>query len=161
MIHTCKQSPVPAWFVERLPQVREYLDRNENVLGVRTVWLSWWHLARAGGHADVLALARVRDRLLQRLLSEGLNKERDLPYFLRTAGEQNNDRMRLVRDRAMKVHKLVEKWHQREGEGQQSETLAKRVPPAEQAISGRSFAFTWRSSVKSAGGPMPLPTLSG
>jgi cellulose synthase operon protein C len=98
-----------------LPRVREYLDRNENLLGVRTIWLAWWHLAQAGGHADVLTLARVRDRLLHRLLSEGLNKERDLPYFLRTAGEQNSDRMRLVRDRAIKVHKLVEKWHQREG----------------------------------------------
>ena len=78
---------------------------------MRAVWLAWWHLARVGGQADVLALARVRDRLLQRLLAEGLNKERDLPYFLRTAGEQNSERMRLVRERALRVHRLVEKWH--------------------------------------------------
>jgi hypothetical protein len=91
--------------------VREYLERHEGMLGVRAVWLAWWHLARVGGQADVLALARVRDRLLQRLLTEGLNKERDLPYFLRTAGVQNSERMRLVRDRARTVHRYVEKWH--------------------------------------------------
>src|SRR5262249_40199457 len=103
---------VPASFLNRLPRVREYLERHEGVLGVRVVWLAWVHLARAGhGQADVLGLARVRDRLLQRLLTEGLNKERDLPHFLRTAGEQNSERIRLVRDRAMKVHRLVEKWH--------------------------------------------------
>jgi hypothetical protein len=111
VVHTCRQSPVPEGFLKRLPKIREYLDRHEGVLGVRAAWLAWWHIARVGGQTDVLALARVRDRLLQRLLSEGLNKERDLPYFLRTAGEKNNDRMRMVRDRALKVHKLVEKWH--------------------------------------------------
>jgi hypothetical protein len=81
------------------------------MVGVRAVWLAWWHVARVGDQADVLALARVRDRLLQRLLAEGLNKERDLPYFLRTAGEQNSERMRLVRDRALRVHRHVERWH--------------------------------------------------
>lgn len=111
VVHACRQSPVPEAFLKRLPKIREYLERHENVLGVRAAWLTWWHIARVGGQADVLALARVRDRLLQRLLTEGLNKERDLPYFLRTAGEQNTDRMRMVRDRALKVHRLVEQWH--------------------------------------------------
>src|SRR5262245_32925911 len=111
VVHACQQDPVTESFVHRLPKVREYLERHEGMLGVRAVWLAWWHLAGVGGQADVLALARVRDRLLQRLLAEGLNKERDLPYFLRTAGEQNSERMRLVRDRALRVHRLVEKWH--------------------------------------------------
>ncbi len=120
VIHACQQSPPPDAFLKRLPKIREYLERHETMLGVRAAWLAWWHLARIGGQADVLALARVRDRLLQRLLGEGLNKERDLPYFLRTAGEQNNDRMRMIRDRAMKVHKLVEKWHARDLKGERS-----------------------------------------
>src|SRR5262245_27637866 len=110
VVHACRQDPVPSAFLNRLPKVREYLERHEGVLGVRVVWLAWVHLARAGhGQADVLGLARVRDRLLQRLLTEGLNKERDLPHFLRTAGEQNSERIRLDRDRAMKVHRLVNK----------------------------------------------------
>ncbi len=105
-------SPVPETFLARLPKVREYLDRYEGMLGLRVVWLAWVHLARAGhGQADVLGLARVRDRLLQRLLEQGLNKERDLPYFLRTAGGAGGERARIVRDRALRVHRLVEKWH--------------------------------------------------
>jgi hypothetical protein len=111
VIYVCRHSPAPEAFLKRLPRIREYLDRHEKDLGVRAAWLAWWHIARVGNQTDVLALARVRDRLLQRLLAEGLNKERDLPYFLRTAGEHNTDRMRMVRDRALKVHKLVEKWH--------------------------------------------------
>jgi FtsH ternary system domain X7 len=111
VVHACRQDPGPESFLNRLPKAREYLEHHEGMLGVRAVWLTWWHLARVGGQADILALARVRDRLLQRLLAEGLNKERDLPYFLRTAGEQNSERMRLVRDRAVRVHRLVEKWH--------------------------------------------------
>jgi hypothetical protein len=111
VIHVCSLPSIPNWFATRVPAIREHLERNENILSVRTVWLAWWHLARCGGQADVLALARARDRLLQRLLNEGgLNKERDLPYFLRAAGDQDSDRMRLVRDRAMKVHKLVDQW---------------------------------------------------
>lgn len=112
VVHACHQDPVPESFLSRLPKVRDYLERHEGSLGVRAAWLAWWHLARAGGgQADVLGLARVRDRLLQRLLELGLNKERDLPYFLRVAGEQNSDRMRLVRERAVRVHKLVDAWH--------------------------------------------------
>src|SRR5262245_644446 len=112
VVYACRLSPVPESLRSRLPRIREFLERHENMLGVRAVWLTWWHLARVDHeHVDVLGLARVRDRLLQRLLGEGLNKERDLPIFLRTAGEQNSQRMRLVRDRALKVHGLVAKWH--------------------------------------------------
>lgn len=112
VVHTGRQTPVPASFVARLPRIREYLERHEGVLGVRAAWLAWWHLAGPGAPAeDVKALAHVRDRLLQRLLTEGLNKERDLPYFLRTAGAENSERMRLVRERAKRVRLAVEKWH--------------------------------------------------
>lgn len=111
VLYACTLNPVPESLLKRMPKIREYLEKHDAMLGVRAAWLAWWHLARVGGQTDVLALARVRDRLLQRLLAEGLNKERDLPYFLRTAGEQNSDRMRLIRDRAMKVHQLVTRWH--------------------------------------------------
>jgi hypothetical protein len=111
-LYACLLSPVPTSFRQRLPKVREYLERHEGILSVRTVWLSWWHLARVDAdHMDVLGLARVRDRLLKRLLSEGLNKERDLPIFLRTGGEEGGSRMRVVRDRLQQVQRLVEQWH--------------------------------------------------
>jgi len=112
VVHACRLSPLPRSLIERLPPIRDYLEKNEGAMGTRAVWLAWWHLAQANGPADVLILARVRVRLLQRLLTEGLNKERDLPYFLRVAGEQNSERIRQVRDRAMRVHKLVEKWQE-------------------------------------------------
>lgn len=112
VVHACGLVPVPESFLGRLPAVRAYLEKYEGVLGLRAVWLAWARLAGVGpGRADVLALARVRDRLLNRLLTEGMNKERDLPYFLRTSGDTTGDRLRLVRERAVKVHKLVEKWH--------------------------------------------------
>jgi cellulose synthase operon protein C len=112
VIHACQLRPVPQSFVNRLPRVREYLERHENMLGVRAVWLVWWHLNGLGGPAqDVKAVAHVRDRLLQRLLTEGLNKERDLPVFLRMTGEENSERMRSVRDRAKHLYAVIEKWH--------------------------------------------------
>ena len=111
VVHACRQKPVPESFVHRLPKIREYLERHERARGAgRLAGLVAPGRAGAVGE-DVKALAHVRDRLLQRLLAEGLNKERDLPIFLRTAGEQNSERMRLVRDRALRVHRLVEKWH--------------------------------------------------
>jgi len=120
VIHAFLQSPVPDFLRKRLPKIREFLEKYEEVLGVRPVWLTWSFLARADGdHVDVLALARVRDRLLNRLLTQGLNKERDLPYFLRTAGSQDSQRMRLVRERAVRVHKLIDDWHLKEKKGPQ------------------------------------------
>ncbi len=111
-IHACGLDPLPPAFVERMPAVRAFLEKNEGVLAARTVWLAWHALAQAaGGAADLLALARVRDRLLHRLFTEGLNKERDLPAFLRVGGEHSGERMRGLRERAMHLFHLVEKWH--------------------------------------------------
>jgi hypothetical protein len=110
LVALCRQAPPPAWLGAHLPAARQYVERHEEVLGIRVVWLAWWHLAHAGGAADVLALARTRDRVLKRLLEEGLNRERDLPYFLRTGGEAAGERLRLVRDRLARVRELALKW---------------------------------------------------
>jgi hypothetical protein len=111
-IYSSLLKPIPESFLKHLSAIREFVERHENVLGIRTIWLAWVHLAKVGGGPpDVLALARVRDRLLQRLLAEGLNRERDLPYFLRAAGEGSSDRMRVVREKALRVYRLVENWH--------------------------------------------------
>ncbi|WP_020468231.1 hypothetical protein [Zavarzinella formosa] len=111
-IYACGLDLLPASLTDRLPAIRAFLEQHEGVLGARTVWLAWHALSKAAdGSADVLALARVRDRLLSRLFTEGLNKERDLPYFLRAGGEQSGERMRGLRERAMRLFRLVEKWH--------------------------------------------------
>lgn len=109
-----QQEPPPAWLLAELPKVQKYIEANEPKLPVRVAWLAASRLARLSGkgsnNADVLGLARVRDRLLQRLLEHGMNPEVDLPFFLRTAGLNDSDRVRLVRDEAGELHKLVRKW---------------------------------------------------
>ena len=101
--------PVPGWLRARLPAIRQYLEANDGKLPVRAVWLLALRVAALSG-ADVLGLARVRDRILGRLLDSGLNAETDLPFFLRTAGLKDSERVRLVRDRAAELHRLCRGW---------------------------------------------------
>jgi hypothetical protein len=103
------QDPVPSWLLSRLPAVQNYLEKNEGALPVRAVWLTGCRLAQLSG-SDVLGLARVRDRLLQRLLDQGLTAERDLPMFLRTAGLKDSERIRVVNEKATELHAAVRKW---------------------------------------------------
>ena len=101
--------PVPDWLRSRLPAIQHYLEANDAKLPVRAVWLLALEMA-ALTVADVLGLARVRDRILQRLLDSGLNAETDLPFFLRTAGLKDSERVRHVRDQAVALHALCRKW---------------------------------------------------
>ncbi len=103
------QNPVPAWLTTRLPTVQAYLEKHESSLPVRAVWLAAYRLSQLAG-SDVLGLARVRDRLLQRLLDQGLTPEKDLPSFLRFAGHKDSERLRVVRDKALELHAAVRKW---------------------------------------------------
>lgn len=103
------QSPQPAWLRDRLPAVQKYLEVHEDRLPVRAVWLAAVRLAQLAG-TDVLGLARVRDRLLQRLLDHGLSPERDLPRFLRNAGRKDSDRLRVIQERAHEVHAAARAW---------------------------------------------------
>lgn len=61
-----------------------WLDRHEENLDVRTLWLARAALARLSG-GDTLMLARTRDQVLQRL-QRGVSLSRDVPQFLRVAG---------------------------------------------------------------------------
>lgn len=103
------QNPVPSWLKARLPAVQAYLEKYEGALPIRAAWLAGFRLTQLSG-ADILGLARVRDRLLNRLLTEGLSPEKDLPSFLRYAGHKDSERMRVVRERALDLHAAVRKW---------------------------------------------------
>lgn len=105
VVWASRQKPVPAELRRRLPEVQRYLERHDHLLPVRMVWLAWHGLA-----GDVLTLARVRDRLLERLLAEGLGVERDLPGFLRFAGQREGDRLRTVRERAEHLRQRAHRW---------------------------------------------------
>ena len=121
------QQPVPAWLLTRLPTVQKYLETHEAALPVRAVWLAGYRLAQLSG-ADVLGLARVRDRLLQRLLTQGLTAERDLPGFLRFSGVKDSERMRTVRDKATELHAAISKWLDDSIKQQKNEHLRANQP---------------------------------
>jgi hypothetical protein len=76
------------------PAIVSYLDKHEISLPIRANWLMRRCMATLCG--DVLGLARVRDRLLERLFTEGLRMQFDVPTFIRFAGRKESDRMRRI-----------------------------------------------------------------
>ena len=103
------RTPVSAALVARLQPVQHFLEKNEHLLPVRAVWLAWSHLVHLA-RGDVLALARTRDRLLERLFHNGLRPELDLPSFLRFAGQPGGTRFRGVRDWFVKMCDRMHRW---------------------------------------------------
>jgi len=122
-----EHNPVPTWLAARLPAMQAFLEKYENTLPVRAVWLTGYRLSQLSG-ADILGLARVRDRLLQRLLDQGLTAERDLPSFLRFAGLKDSERLRVVRDKALELHAAVRKWLDSNADAQKSDLLRQNMP---------------------------------
>lgn len=104
-----RQKPVPHELRRRLPAIQRYLERHDHLLPLRVAWLAWTGLIHVAGD-DVLALARVRDRLLNRLLSDGLSAERDLPGFLRYVGLAKGDRLRTMVERAERMRRILRDW---------------------------------------------------
>ncbi|HEY1381063.1 MAG TPA: hypothetical protein VGF55_29965, partial [Gemmataceae bacterium] len=171
VVWAARQKPVPAELRKRLPEVQRYLERHDHLLPVRVVWLAWYGLAchfapgeSPGANYDVLTLARTRDRLLERLLAEGLGAERDLPGFLRFAGQREGDRLRTVRERAERLRQLAHQWSgfpvadglqqtssyidllfafgfARLGEAGQARALTKRAAAALEAAGSEAHAF--------------------
>ncbi len=99
----------PSWLKERLPTIQKFFETHESSMPVRAVWLVAVQQAKLA-NSDVLGLAHVRDRLLLRLLEEGLRAERDLPLFLRYAGLKDSARLRVVRDKALELHQTARQW---------------------------------------------------
>src|SRR5262249_587172 len=94
---------------EQLGRVQQFLQRHEDLLPVRAVWLA----ALAGlrlSHGDVLGLTRTRDRLLEPLYRKGLAHGQDVPSFLRFSGIGRNERLRAFRDWLLQLPHQVEQW---------------------------------------------------
>jgi cellulose synthase operon protein C len=92
-----------------LAKAQRYFEQHEGYLGTRIVWLTWYAIHQLAG-GDLLALARARDRLLERLFLHGLTPELDQPAFLRYSGLQASNRFRLVRDQVVRLRQLVQDW---------------------------------------------------
>jgi hypothetical protein len=99
-----------------LPQVSHFLSNHDGTLSVRLAWLAWLALVRVHG-ADVLSLARTRDRLLERLLNEGLSPERDMPNFLRYHNQNDAQLVRLVQQCLPQLHQEAIRWAASERQG--------------------------------------------
>ncbi|MBY0528452.1 MAG: hypothetical protein K2R98_33985 [Gemmataceae bacterium] len=90
----------------KLAAVRQYLEKHDGRVSIRAVWLAWVTLTRLSS-GDVLGLARVRDRLLERLLAGGMNPEHELPSFLRYAGQRSGERHRAIHDEVLTLRGLA------------------------------------------------------
>jgi hypothetical protein len=109
LVWVAQREPRPAMLAPRLPAIQRFLEKHEHVLPVRAVWLAWYHLVQMMD-GDVLALARARDRLLERLFQYGLRPELDLPSFLRFAGQPSGQRFREVCAWMKQTCEKARKW---------------------------------------------------
>jgi hypothetical protein len=112
LVWAARQDPPPACLLDRRSEVQQFLERHEKFLPVRAFWLAWYHLAHLSG--DVLALTRARDRLLERLYTNGLRPEQDLPGFLRFAGQPTSQRFRAMGKWMVELCASAHKWLEHE-----------------------------------------------
>ena len=99
----------PAEVVSRIDVLSRYIQRQESFMPIRAAWLAWTAIVKLS-HGDVLALARARDRLLERLYQSGMMAEFDLPSFMRAGGGVEASRLAALRDYLAKLQKLVQTW---------------------------------------------------
>lgn len=111
VVWSAARESTPPAILQRLNQVQRLVEANEKLLPVRAAWLAWVHLTRG----DVLALARARDRLLERLYHNGLRPEQDLPSFLRFAGQTTSQRFRGVGQWLARMAEAARDWIGRQG----------------------------------------------
>lgn len=101
--------PQPTASADQLAIAARVLARHENVLPVRVAWLAEVAAAKLAND-DALALARARDRLLERLFQQGLTAEHDLPGFLRSGTGADASRQRVLREQLLVLRDLVAEW---------------------------------------------------
>jgi hypothetical protein len=130
------RDPAPAALQEELNDVQQFLEEHERLLPVRAVWLAWTSVARLS-RGDALALARARDRLLERLFQNGLRPEQDLPGFLHFAGQPSSQRFRGVRQWMTNLASLAQNWIQKKAQDASSGGR----PPETSAYADLIFAY--------------------
>jgi hypothetical protein len=113
-----------------LNEIREFLEANEATLPVRVCWLAW--VAYVECADDPLALARARDRLLERLFQNGLRPETDLPTFL-LSSEVESQQVAQVREVLGRLSPVVHRWIDRQPNGV--------APPSTKSIANLQIAF--------------------
>ncbi len=91
------------------PQLTRFFEEQEQYLPVRLVWQTALAMHRLVG-GDPLGLARVRDRLLDRLYENGLMGEFDVASFLRGGGQNQSDQHRLLKSRWRQWLQNIEGW---------------------------------------------------
>jgi hypothetical protein len=99
---------------EWLPELLRYFAAHARLLPARGEWLGWRSLYELAGH-DVLGLARARDRLLTRLLEQGLTRDLDLPAFLRQTSSDVSAILSLGVDEFAVLHARMRTWRQPPG----------------------------------------------
>ena len=116
LVWATTREPFPQAVLDRLNALQRFLEAHEKLLPVRAVWLAWLSLVRMS-QGDVLALARARDRLLERLFHNGLRPEQELPGFLRFGGQPATQRFRGVRQWLIRLCEMAKEWvRKQEGE---------------------------------------------
>lgn len=104
------QPTVPPFLLHHAAAIHAKLDADEGWLPIRAAWLARLSLAKVGGNADVLGLARTRDRIMQRLYQTGLSIELDAPSFFRFAGDGLRERFHEARKWLTDKHDLIQQW---------------------------------------------------
>jgi hypothetical protein len=117
-----RESP-PQAIQKRLNVLHRFLEAHENLLQVRAAWLVWSHLS----HGDVLALARARDRLLERLFHGGLRPEQDLPAFLCFAGRTTGKRSQGLGQWLSRMAEKAREWIGKQGPEWTTQTCTPRT----------------------------------
>jgi cellulose synthase operon protein C len=109
LIWHAQQEQPSSTLVDQLGKVQEFLERSESQLSIRSTWLTWCAFSKVSG-GDVLALARARDRILERLFQNGMTPDRDVPSFLRASGMRSGDRFRAVREEILNMRGQAQEW---------------------------------------------------
>jgi hypothetical protein len=108
-VWVAQQKPLSSEFLANLGSLQTYLENHEAHLPLRAAWLARSAIARLT-RGDVLDLARTRDRLLERLLDNGLGLDLDTPTFIRFAESGDPARFKLVQKWLAQRRTPIQKW---------------------------------------------------
>ncbi|MDG1872289.1 MAG: hypothetical protein P8J27_00150 [Mariniblastus sp.] len=109
LVWAANEDEIPEGLTSRLNEAAQFIERQEQLMPVRTSWLAWNALFKLSGN-DTLLLARARDRILQRLFDHGLPAEYDMPSFMRARGIGQTDRFSTLFAHVQSLQGLIHDW---------------------------------------------------